>query len=82
MLYIYTSRLFTFNNLTKPVNSSLITSYLDDEENNKDCQDSKLFDLEVSSSLQLKDIIQLCNAEQYHLYYTSMEDLDTTSLFY
>ncbi|RGB37005.1 kinase-like domain-containing protein [Rhizophagus diaphanus] len=52
---IYTSRLFTFNNLTKPVNSSLITSYLDDEENSKDCQDSKLFDLEVSSSLQLKD---------------------------
>ncbi|GET66152.1 kinase-like domain-containing protein [Rhizophagus irregularis DAOM 181602=DAOM 197198] len=28
---IYTSRLFTFNNLTKPVNSSLITSYLDEE---------------------------------------------------
>ncbi|CAB5361037.1 unnamed protein product [Rhizophagus irregularis] len=51
---IYTSRLFTFNNLTKPINSSLITSYLD-EENNKDCQDSQLFDLEVSSSLQLKD---------------------------
>ncbi|CAB5361058.1 unnamed protein product [Rhizophagus irregularis] len=52
---IYTSRLFTFNNLTKPINSSLITSYFDDEENNKDCQDSQLFDLEVSSSLQLKD---------------------------
>ncbi|GBC46722.2 kinase-like domain-containing protein [Rhizophagus irregularis DAOM 181602=DAOM 197198] len=52
---IYTSRLFTFNNLTKPINSSLITSYLDDEENNKDCQDSQLFDLEVASSLQLKD---------------------------
>jgi serine/threonine protein kinase len=32
---IYTSRLLTFNNLTKPVNSSLITSYLDDEENNE-----------------------------------------------
>jgi hypothetical protein len=32
---IYTSRLFTFNNLTKPVNSSIITSYLDDEESNK-----------------------------------------------
>ncbi|CAB4429223.1 unnamed protein product [Rhizophagus irregularis] len=48
---IYTSRLFTFNNLTKPINSSLITSYLDDE----DCQDSQLFDLEVASSLQLKD---------------------------
>jgi serine/threonine protein kinase len=31
---IYTSRLFTFNNLTKPVNSSIITSYLDDKENN------------------------------------------------
>ncbi|CAB4484477.1 unnamed protein product [Rhizophagus irregularis] len=52
---IYTSRLFTLTNLTKPVNSSLITSYLDDEENSKDCQDSQLFDLEVSSSLQLKD---------------------------
>ncbi|GBB89529.1 hypothetical protein RclHR1_16230002 [Rhizophagus clarus] len=52
---IYTSRLFTFNNLTKPVNSSIITSYLDIEENNKDNQDSQLVDLEVSSSLsQLK----------------------------
>ncbi|GBC06437.1 hypothetical protein RclHR1_06830005 [Rhizophagus clarus] len=52
---IYTSRLFTFNKLTKPVNSS-ITSYFDNEENNKDNQDSQLVDLEVSSSLlQLKD---------------------------
>ncbi|CAB4443347.1 unnamed protein product [Rhizophagus irregularis] len=44
---IYTSRVFTFSNLPKPVNSSIITSYLEDEEDNKDCQDSKLFDLEV-----------------------------------
>jgi serine/threonine protein kinase len=29
---IYTSRQFTFNNLTKPVNSSIITSYLDDKD--------------------------------------------------
>ncbi|EXX53191.1 Pkh1p [Rhizophagus irregularis DAOM 197198w] len=29
---IYTSRLFSFNNLTKPVNSSIITSYLDDDD--------------------------------------------------
>ena len=29
---IYTSRLFTFNNLPKPVNSSIITSYLNEEE--------------------------------------------------
>ncbi|CAB4423344.1 unnamed protein product [Rhizophagus irregularis] len=48
---IYTSRLFTFDNLTKPVNSSIITSYLDDEENNEDNRDSQLVDLEVSSSL-------------------------------
>ncbi|CAB4445183.1 unnamed protein product [Rhizophagus irregularis] len=54
---IYSSRLFTFNNLTKPVNSSIITNYLNDEENNKDCQDSQLFDLEISRSLQLKDDI-------------------------
>ncbi|CAB5361016.1 unnamed protein product [Rhizophagus irregularis] len=54
---IYTSRLFTFSNLTKPVNSSIITGYLNDEESNKDCQDSQLFDLEISSSLQLKDDI-------------------------
>ncbi|CAB4427853.1 unnamed protein product [Rhizophagus irregularis] len=54
---IYTSRLFTFSNLTKPVNSSIITDYLNDEESNKDCQDSQLFDLEISSSLQLKDDI-------------------------
>ncbi|GES76087.1 kinase-like domain-containing protein [Rhizophagus clarus] len=55
---IYTSRLFTFNELTKPVNSSIITSYLDDEENNEDNQDSQLVDLKVSSSLlQSKDDI-------------------------
>ena len=28
---IYTSRLFTFSNLTKPINSSIITSYLNEE---------------------------------------------------
>ncbi|CAB5349319.1 unnamed protein product [Rhizophagus irregularis] len=55
---IYTSRLFAFDNLTKPVNSSIITSYLDDDENNEDNQDSQLVDLEVSSSLlQSKDDI-------------------------
>ncbi|CAB5386605.1 unnamed protein product [Rhizophagus irregularis] len=55
---IYTSRLFTFDNLTKPVNSPIITSYLDDDENNEDNRDSQLVDLEVSSSLlQSKDDI-------------------------
>uniref|UniRef100_U9T1M7 Uncharacterized protein n=1 Tax=Rhizophagus irregularis (strain DAOM 181602 / DAOM 197198 / MUCL 43194) TaxID=747089 RepID=U9T1M7_RHIID len=34
---IYTSRVFTFSNLSKPINSSIITSlYLNDEENNND----------------------------------------------
>ncbi|CAB4493981.1 unnamed protein product [Rhizophagus irregularis] len=37
---IYTSRIFTFNNLPKPVNSSIITSYINDEKNNIDFQDS------------------------------------------
>src|ERR1043166_118634 len=33
---VYTSRVFTFNNLSNPVNSSMITScYLTDEDNNK-----------------------------------------------
>src|SRR5581483_12508022 len=33
---IYTSRVFTFSNLTRPVNSSIITStYLNDEDNNE-----------------------------------------------
>ena len=32
---IYTSRVFKFSNLPKPINSSIITSYLTDEENNK-----------------------------------------------
>ncbi|CAB4427835.1 unnamed protein product [Rhizophagus irregularis] len=45
---IYTNRLFTFDNLTRPVNSSII-SY--NEENNEDNRDSQLVDLEVSSSL-------------------------------
>ena len=30
---IYTSRVFTFDNLPKPINSSFITSYLDEENN-------------------------------------------------
>ncbi|CAB5322751.1 unnamed protein product [Rhizophagus irregularis] len=41
---IYTSRVFTYSNLPKPINSSIITSYLDE-----DSKDSKLFDLEVSN---------------------------------
>ncbi|CAB4482338.1 unnamed protein product [Rhizophagus irregularis] len=53
---IYTSRLFTFSNLSKPINSSIITSYLNKEEN-KDCQDSQLLDLEVPSSLQSREIV-------------------------
>src|SRR5436190_1119920 len=32
---VYTSRVFTFSNLPKPVNSSIVTSYLNEEENNK-----------------------------------------------
>ncbi|CAB4432832.1 unnamed protein product [Rhizophagus irregularis] len=49
---IYTSRAFTFKNLSKPINSSFIaTTYLD----NKDCQDSQLIDLEVPSTSKLED---------------------------
>ncbi|CAB4474485.1 unnamed protein product [Rhizophagus irregularis] len=49
---IYTSRAFTFSNLLpKPVNSSIITSYV----NNEVC-DSQLIDLEVSNSIPLRDI--------------------------
>ncbi|CAB5366248.1 unnamed protein product [Rhizophagus irregularis] len=49
---VYTSRAFTFSNLLpKPVNSSIITSYV----NNEVC-DSQLIDLEVSNSIQLRDI--------------------------
>ncbi|EXX61308.1 Cdc15p [Rhizophagus irregularis DAOM 197198w] len=48
---VYTSRAFTFSNLLpKPVNSSIITSYV----NNEVC-DSQLIDLEVSNSIQLRD---------------------------
>ena len=32
---IYTSRVFTFSNLSKPINSSIATSYLNNDENNK-----------------------------------------------
>ncbi len=32
---IYTSRAFKFSNLSKPTNSSLITSYLEKDENNE-----------------------------------------------
>ncbi|CAG8733915.1 3464_t:CDS:2, partial [Funneliformis mosseae] len=48
---IYISRAFTFKNLTNPINSSLITSYLEKDENNEEFQDSHL---EISSSLQLR----------------------------
>ncbi|CAB4393548.1 unnamed protein product [Rhizophagus irregularis] len=53
---IYTSRLFIFSNLSKPINSPIITSYLNEEEN-KDCQDSQLLDLEVPSSSQSREIV-------------------------
>ncbi len=33
---IYVSRAFTFSNLTKPINSSLISSYFGKDENNED----------------------------------------------
>ncbi|UZO09574.1 uncharacterized protein OCT59_029791 [Rhizophagus irregularis] len=49
---VFTSRTFTFGNLLpKPVNSSLITSYV-----NNEVFDSQLIDLEVSNSIQLGDI--------------------------
>ena len=41
---VYTSRIFTFN-LPKPVNSSIITSYLDEEENNKGTYMYNIFEL-------------------------------------
>ncbi|GBB89795.1 hypothetical protein RclHR1_01660014 [Rhizophagus clarus] len=49
---VYTSRAFTFSNLlSKPVNSSIITSYI-----NNEVSDSRLIDLEVfSNSIQLRD---------------------------
>ncbi|CAB4495647.1 unnamed protein product [Rhizophagus irregularis] len=49
---IYTSRAFTFKNLSKPINSSFIgTTYLNEE----DCQDSQLINLKISSILILED---------------------------
>ncbi|POG81672.1 kinase-like domain-containing protein [Rhizophagus irregularis DAOM 181602=DAOM 197198] len=52
---IYTSRAFTFKILSKPINSSFIaTTYLN-EEDNKDCQDSQLIDLEIPSTSKLED---------------------------
>ncbi|POG81701.1 uncharacterized protein OCT59_012303 [Rhizophagus irregularis] len=52
---IYTSRAFTFSNLSKPINSSFIaTTYLN-EEDNEGCQDSQLINLEVPSTSRLED---------------------------
>ncbi|GES87739.1 kinase-like domain-containing protein [Rhizophagus clarus] len=49
---IYTSRAFTFKNLSKSINSPFITSlYLNEE----DCQDSQLIDLEVPNTLKSED---------------------------
>ncbi|UZO01248.1 uncharacterized protein OCT59_012350 [Rhizophagus irregularis] len=51
---IYTSRAFTFKNLSKPINSSfIVTTYLN--EDNEGCQDSQLVDLDISNSLKLRD---------------------------
>ncbi|CAB5329862.1 unnamed protein product [Rhizophagus irregularis] len=52
---IYTSRAFTFSNLSKPINSSFIaTTYLN-EEDNEGCQDSQLVDLEVPNTSKLEE---------------------------
>ncbi|CAB4432797.1 unnamed protein product [Rhizophagus irregularis] len=52
---IYTSRTFTFKNLSKPINSSFIaTTYLN-EEDNEGCQDSQLVDLEVPNTSKLEE---------------------------
>ncbi|RGB27972.1 hypothetical protein C1646_768396 [Rhizophagus diaphanus] len=52
---IYTSRAFTFKDLSKPINSSfIVTTYLN-EEDNKDCQDSQLIDLEIPNTSKLED---------------------------
>jgi serine/threonine protein kinase len=40
---VYTSRVFTFSNLSKPINSPIITSYLSNEESNKGILFSILF---------------------------------------
>ncbi|GES72879.1 kinase-like domain-containing protein [Rhizophagus clarus] len=47
----YTSRELTFSNLSKPVNSSIISSYLQDETNEVACQDSQLADLDFKRFL-------------------------------
>src|SRR5437762_4654496 len=46
---VYTSRVFTFNNLPKPVNSSIITSYLNEEENNEGTYMYNIFELLFSN---------------------------------
>src|ERR1043165_6843285 len=40
---VYTSRVFTFSNLPKPVNSSITSQYLDEEDNNKGTVFESLF---------------------------------------
>ncbi|PKC56966.1 hypothetical protein RhiirA1_428799, partial [Rhizophagus irregularis] len=51
---IYTSRAFTFKNLSKPINSSFITTTYLNEEDNKD---SQLIDLEIPNTSKLEDVI-------------------------
>ncbi|CAG8613186.1 8170_t:CDS:2 [Funneliformis mosseae] len=51
---VYKSRTFTFKNLTKPINFSLITSYLEKDENNEVFQDTQLIELGIPSSIQLR----------------------------
>ncbi|CAB4433086.1 unnamed protein product [Rhizophagus irregularis] len=52
---IYTSRAFTFKNLSNPINSSFITTTYLNEEDNEGCQDSQLIDLEIPNTSKLED---------------------------
>ncbi|GBB88499.1 hypothetical protein RclHR1_15000003 [Rhizophagus clarus] len=52
---IYSSRIFTFKNLSKPINSSLVTKLYLNEDDNEVCQDPQLIGLEISNSLKLND---------------------------
>uniref|UniRef100_U9TXL1 Uncharacterized protein n=1 Tax=Rhizophagus irregularis (strain DAOM 181602 / DAOM 197198 / MUCL 43194) TaxID=747089 RepID=U9TXL1_RHIID len=59
---VYTSRAFNFTNLlTKPVNSSIITSYINEE--NDEVHDPQLVDLEISNIMQLEDTCDENNAD-------------------
>ncbi len=64
---VYTSRVFTFSNLSKPINSSIVTSYLNEEENNKGILFKVLLSTEIINPITNNFVSLLINCQDSQL---------------